>query len=337
VLAGCGHGEPFQAPDPWAVGPLVPGTVARLTYSTGRDRSAAWRADGSGILYAWEDVATPLRGWCLGVLPAAGGNRTQSRCGSQVPDTVEAWDDPAESGDGRLAYVRAKSQRNAYAPYSWALAVGRITDPRAADSILPIPMTPPSGPPIQAIGQVRWLDDATLVILGQRLFIGQRCRGCPVDTTATGRMLYILPAAGGSPVPLPGTEYASGVAVLGPDELLFTRGGDGHVYRLQPSTGTVTPFLDLSAGGIARDVSVGGGRVAAVVGGIVSWGLDPFVGDSTQADEGGLLVIAEVTGAAVQVVDPGFMIRRPELAPDGRSAVVVTANHPEDLYLVGLP
>lgn len=338
MLAGCGHGEAFQAPDPWASGPLVPGAVARLTFSAGRDQSPAWRGDGSGILYTWEDLATPLRGWCLGVMPAGGGSRTQSRCGVQVPDTVEAWDRAAESAEGRLAFVRAKSQRNAYAPYSWALAVGAITSPAAAESILPIPMTPPSGPPIRAIGQLRWLDDANLVILGQSLFIGQPCRGCAVDTIATGRMLYTMLATGGAtPVPLPGTEYVSSVAVVGPDEILFTRGGDGHVYHLRLSSGAVTPFLDLGAGGIARDLSVAGNRLVAVVGGQVTWSLDPNVGDSTQVDGGGVLVLVELAGNTVQTIDPGFAVRRPELSPDGRRVVLETGAHPADLFLLELP
>jgi len=315
----------------------VPGALARLTYSTGRDQAPAWRADGSGILYTWEDLATPLRGWCLGVLPAAGGSRTQSRCGVQVPDTVEAWDRAAESADGRLAYVRAKSQRAAFTPYSWALAVGSITNPSAADSILPIPMTPPSGPAIRAIGQVRWLDASTLLILGQNIFIGASTRGAPVDTVTTGRMLYTMPADGGAPVPVPGTDYVSSFAVRGPDEILYTRGGDGWVYRRQLSSGTTTPLLDLSAAGIVRDVSVSADRLVAVVGGTVTWGYDPLVGDSTQTDDGGVMVIVELTGNNVQTFDVGFWVRRPELSPDGRRVVFETAATPSDLYLAELP
>ena len=72
---------------------------------------------------------------------------------------------------------------------------------------------PPAGPPIRAVGHVGWLDPATLVILGQNLFIGARCRSCAVDTATAGRMLYTLPAAGGTPVPVPGTDYATSVAV----------------------------------------------------------------------------------------------------------------------------
>ena len=70
VLAGCGHGEAFQAADPHAQGPLAPGVVARLTYSAGRDRAAAWSA--RGLLYTYEDVVSTMRGWCLGMLPDSG-------------------------------------------------------------------------------------------------------------------------------------------------------------------------------------------------------------------------------------------------------------------------
>lgn len=337
VLAGCGHGEPFQAPDSLAQGPLVPGAVARLTYSAGRDQSPAWRADGSGILYTYEDVTTSVRGWCLGTLPAAGGSRVQSRCGVQKPESVETWDKAADAGDGRVAFVRALSLRAAYAPYAWSLAVGPAADPARATAILPIPYGPPVGPPIRAIGQVAWLDAATLVLLGQNLFVGERCKGCPVDTATAGRMLFTIPAAGGTPVPVAGTDYATSVAVRGPDEILFTRGGAAAVYRHALAAGATTPLLDFTGQGIVRDVAVAGDRVAVILGGNVTWGFDPAMGDSAQVDAGGTLVVVDLGSGAAWSADPAFPVRRPALSPDGRHAVVETPTRPADLYLVQLP
>jgi hypothetical protein len=337
VLAGCGHGEPFQTPDPFAHGPLVPGVVARVTYSAGRDQSPGWRADGSGILYTYEDLTTTVRGWCLGILPAEGGSRTQSRCGRQVADSVHAWDRAAESADGRVAFLRSISRSAALVPYDWSLMVGPSGDPAAASPILPIPFTPPSGPPIKGIGQIHWLDASTLIVLAESRFVGRPCRACAVDTVATGRMLYTIPAAGGTPVPVPGTDYASGVAVRGPDEIFFTRGGDAHVYRRALASGVTTAVLDFTGLGIVRDVAVAGDRLIAVVGGSVTWGFDPLVGDSTQADSGGVMVDVDLTRGTAQAVDVGFAVRRPALAPNARSVVVETAARPADLYLVQLP
>jgi hypothetical protein len=337
VLAGCGHGEPFQVPAQGSDGPLVPGPVARLTYSAGRDQSAAWRVDGSGILYTYEDLSAPVRGWCLGVLPAAGGSRVQSRCGRNTTDSIEAWDLAAESGDGRVAFTRARSLRAALAPGDWALVVGPAADPGAAAPVLTIPTTPPSGPAIRAVGQVAWLEASTLVVLGQNYFVGRPTPGAAIDTIATGRLLYSLPAAGGTPAPMAGTDYVSSVAVRGPDEILFTVGGRSTVYRRALAAGTNTPFLDFTGQGIVRDVSVAGDLVALVVGGNVTWGYDANVGDSTQVDAGGQLVVVNLVSGDTWAADASLRLRRPALAPDGRHVVVQTAARPADLYLLQLP
>ncbi len=337
MLAGCGHGEPFQVPAQGPDGPLVPGPVARLTYSAGRDQSAEWRVDGSGILYTYEDLAAPVRGWCLGVLPAAGGSRVQSRCGRNTADSIEAWDLATESGDGRIAFTRARSLRAALAPGDWALVVGPADDPGAAAAILAIPTTPPSGPAIRAVGQVAWLDASTLLVLGQNFFVGRPTAGAPIDTIATGRLLYTLPAAGGTPAPIAGTDYVSSVAVRGPDEILFTVGGRSVVYRRALASGVTTPLLDFAGQGVVRDVSVAGDLVAVILGGGVAWGYDPNVGDSTQVDAGGQLVVVDVVSGATFAADSSFRLRRPALSPDGRRVVVETAAHPADLYLLQLP
>ncbi len=337
MLAGCGHGEGFQAPDPWALGPLVPGAVARLTYSGGRDQSPSWRPDGTGILYSWEDLTTTARGWCLGVLPADGGSRTLSRCGRQQQDSVHAFDWAAEAADGRVAMVRALSLRFAFAPYDWALVVGSADDPVRGTPVQTIPFTLPSGRMVQGLSQVRWLDSATLIMVGERRFVGAPCRGCPIDTVAAGRLLLTVATAGGAAVEVPGTDYATSVAVRGADEVFFTRGGDTRVYRLARASGVITPVWDFGPGQVARDVQVAGDRLVAVVGGVVSWGLDPNVGDSTQVDEGGVLAVVDLAAGTTAFVDPGFRMRRPALSPDGRRAVVETGSTPGDLYLLALP
>ena len=337
VLAGCGHGEAFRAPDPWARGPLVPGAIARLTYSAGRDQSPAWRADGSGILYTFEDVTTGVRGWCLGVLPADGGSRTLSRCGLQRADSVYAYDWAAESPDGRIAALRAISLRFAFGPYDWALVVAPGTDPAAGTRVVSIPFTSTTGLLVQGLSQVRWLDPATLIMVGERRFVGAPCRGCAVDTVATGRMLLTIPASGGTPAVVAGTDYATSVAVRTSDEIFLTRGGDSRIYRRALAAGVTTAVWDFGPGQIARDVPVAGERLVAVVGGQVTWGLDPNVGDSTQVDGGGVLAVVELTSGTVQTLDPGFAVRRPALSADGRRAVVETGAGPADLYLMQLP
>ena len=124
VLAACGHGDPFQVPDPRATGPLTPGPLARLTYSAGRDQAAAWgRAPAGGIYYTLEDVDSPTRGWCLGLLPDSGGSRLATWCERTSPDSQAAFDEASPGPGGALAFLRAIGFRFAPTPSDWALMV----------------------------------------------------------------------------------------------------------------------------------------------------------------------------------------------------------------------
>jgi hypothetical protein len=338
VLAGCGHGEPFQVPDPSAGGPLVPGILARLTYSPGRDRAPHWRADGSAILYTYERTDRPLHDWCLGALPPDGGSRTASWCEVAQPDTQIAYDWVAEGPNGDLAYARSATRRNAYTSGDWWVRVAPGGNFARSVAVARVGLTPPGGPTLDGVQQIRWLDPTHLVYVAERRFVGRRCRSCPVDTTITGRLLLSLDLAGSQgPQSLPGTAYATGVAVRGPDEILFTRAGDSRVLRYTVSSGAITTAHDFGQGRIARDVQVVGDKLLAVVDGVVSVGYDSALGDTAQTDLGGDLAIVDLASGSEMKASIPFPVRYPALAPDGRRALVQTPIRPEDLYLVALP
>ena len=334
VLAGCGHGEPFQPGDYHPVEPLVPGAVARLTYNPGRDQSSSWSS--GGILYTFEQQTGVFRSWCLGLLPGAGGSRTRSWC-TTVTDSQIAYDWATEAG-GRLAYLRASGVPFAMTPVTWSVTVSEDGTPEHGVALSPVVVTVPGAPGVQAAEQLRWLDSTTLVWVGALGFVGSQCRGCPVDTITSGRVLLTQDIRQpGLPTVLPGTDYATSVAVRGPDELLYTRGGSAYIYRLVVSTGVSTVLHDLSAFGIVRGVQVSGDVIVAVVGGAVSFGLDPLFGDSAQADPGGNLVVLDMVTGTTTLIQLAFSIRDPALAPDGRRVTVQSAATPEDVFLVALP
>ena len=334
VLAGCGHGEPFRPVDYHPVEPLVPGSFARLTYDPGRDQSSSWSS--GGILYTYEQQTGGFRSWCLGLLPGTGGSRTRSWC-TLVTDSQIAFDWAAESG-GRLAYLRAAGRPFAMTPVTWSVTVSEDGDPGHGAALSPVVVTVPGAPGLQAAEQLRWLDSTSLVWVGAIRFVGRPCLGCPVDTVTSGRVLLMQDIRQpGLPVVLPGTDYATSVAVRGPDEVLYTRGGDAHIYRLVLSTGASTTFQDLTAYGIVRDVQVSGDLLVAIVGGTVSFGLDPLLGDSAQADAGGNLLVLDLATGASTLLTQSISVRYPALAPDGRRVTVQSAATPEDVFLVALP
>jgi hypothetical protein len=335
VLAGCGHGDAFQAATPHPSGPLVPGPVARLTYSIGRDRSSSWSPQG--IVYTNENVVSVVRGWCLGVLPDSGGSRTHLWCDTP-PDSQVAYDWAAESPGGRLAYVRAAGLPLSISPGWWWVMVSDDGEPRHGVPLVPVVLTPPGGPPLQSVEQLRWLDSTRLVWVGDHAFFGAPCRGCPIDTIASGRILLTMDTRGDTlPTVLAGTDYATSVAVRGNDEIFYTRGGDARVFRRVVSTGVTTVVWDFTASGIVRDVQVAGDRLVAIIGGAVSFAYDGTFGDSLQSDAGGDLVVADLATGAEQRLSLPFPVRHPALSADGRHVVVETALAPEDLYLVALP
>jgi len=334
VPAACGHGEPYAATDLHPTGAREPGAVARLTYSTGRDRSSGWAS--GGILYTYEDITTLGRPWCVGLLTDAGGSRTRSWCAQS--DSLVAYDWASEGPGGELAYLRASSLPFALAPVTWGVMVSASGDPAHGTEISPVVLTLPGAPPLQGAEQLRWLDANRLVWLGMRRLVGAPCRTCATDTIQSGRLLLIQDTRqSGLPSALAGTDYATSVAVRGEDELLYTRGGDNRLHRYVVSTGVSTVLWDFAAAGVVRDVQVFGDFVVAVLGGTVTWSFDPELGDSIQRDFGGDLVTLDLVSGTMWSAGLPFSIRYPALARDGRRAVVQSVARPEDIYVVALP
>jgi len=156
---------------------------------------------------------------------------------------------------------------------------------------------------------------------------------------------------GSTPQRIPGTENASGVSPgATADQIYYTVSGDSRVYRRTLSTGVIDVAHDFGAAGLARDVHVVGNRMAAVVGGRVSYGIDPLFGPTQWDSGGGVHVVDLQSGADVTLDGPG-LFRRPQLSPSGAGLVVevypliLSGDNPpdtvvsrrSDLYLYGLP
>ena len=135
---------------------------------------------------------------------------------------------------------------------------------------------------------------------------------------------------------LPGSDQASSVAVAG-DTIYFTVDGDSRVFRLTSLT-NVSVVHDFG-GLIARDVQVLPGRLVAVVGGNVSYTMDPTLGTMVQRDGGGPLHLVNLqTGGDVQFTPDTLLFRHPALSPSGDNLIAeLVTDTTTDLWMVSVP
>lgn len=345
LVSACGHEAPLK---PGVYPPNQPagsGSLVRATFNPGADLGPSWLPDGRGFLYTVERIDRDDLDRCLALLPAAGGTIEREIC-DRIPDaddSVDAYTAAAVSSDGRLAFVRATASLSVgwpVAPYAQQLVVAPMDHPDRARVLQTIPYPGPSGRIHQAVTHVHWLGDSSLVYVGQKVNYSAPCPGCDLDTLPTGLEVVRLDFSGPATVltMLPGTDQASSVTAAGNDTVYFTVNGDSRVFRLQVSSGALSTAHDFGAGNIARDVTVAAGRLAAVVGGKVSFGDDPALGP-VQRDSGGTLVMVDLAnGTETALTPPLEFYRRAALAPDGRHVVAERLlGRTTDLYLVEAP
>ena len=343
---GCTHDQPMSVGSFTPSGPRGSVVPVRLTYNPGEDLGPVWLPDGNGFFYTMERLDESDQDRCLVLMPAGGGSIAREIC-DHTPaavDSVDAFSAAAIAPDGRLVYVRATASLAAgwpVAPHDQQLVLGMLADPFTVRVLLPsIPYPGPSGRIHQGVAQVRWLDDSSLVYVGQQVSYPAVCMSCVLrDTLASG--LEIVRLDFGSPNPvlrvLPGTDQASAVAVAGSDTLFFTVNGDTRIFRLTLANDSVTVFHDFGSGNIARDVQADAGRVIAVVGGNVSFTPDSVVG-GIQRDSGGTIVLVDPASGSETSIAAGRLFRHPALSPDGQRIVAESyAGRATDLWLLETP
>lgn len=359
AVIGCGHTEPFGTPPAGTDQPFDPSPPVRLTLNRGADRRAAWLPDGSSILYSTQPLGRQDYDVCLAVLPPSGGRQRALTCDLSPTSgtSTDALESAAPATDGRLAFVAATSGIGARVPDAEAIVLASVDDPAGRRVLRPVPYMIPGGRAHGGISQLRWMGPDRLLYLGELVTVLTPCQTCVKDTLRSGLDVVWLsvndPSA--SPQRVPGTDYASGVSPgSSEDEIYYTLGGDARVYRQVLSTGAVSVAYDFGVSGIARDVHVVGNRMAAVVGGRVTFGTDPSLGP-TQWDSGGVLHVVNLQDGSDVTLDGPGLFRRPQLSPSAASVVAevypliitipvpgtplrdTTVSRIGDLYLYGQP
>lgn len=356
IAWGCGHTEPFSSPPYGTDAPFDPTPPQRLTYNEAADRAPSWTPDGGGLLYSSQQTTRLDDDLCAALLPPTGGRQTGLWC--DIPGNIgqtDAVEWPAVGPEGRLAFVGATGTIGGLSPVQQGIELAATLDPAGAQMVRSFPYTPPGSTEQFTAEAIRWLDANRLVYLGQQFSSQAICPTCAVDTLRVTQAVTILDlAAPGSPAAIPGTATATGVAVdPGGGAILYTLAGDTRVYRFELATSAVQVAHDFGAAGIARDVHRVGNRLAAIVGGRVAVAPHPILG-TAQYDTGGFVHVVDLNTQEDVVVDfPGWLFRRPALAPTGdrlaaegyrliltplQPGVVDTAvDRSGDIYLFGAP
>ena len=318
LLLGCGHTEPFATPSNGTDQPFDPTPPVRLTLSPGADRWPTWLPDGSGILYGAQELARSDRDVCLAQLLPGGGQQTMIWC--DVPVGAE-WTDgllsPGVALDGRLAYLATSHTVNGLAPEINGLRVAPALDPFGGAVALRLPYQRAGGS-IAALSHLRWLGDDRLAFVAQSVRHRDLCPPCPQDTLVANVAVELLTLGEAAAVPVPGTEFASGLAALPESgDLLYTLDGDTRIFRRNLAINAVSVVHDFGAAGIARDLHLAGNRLAVVVGGRVGGIVDPVLGPM-QWDSGGVIHLLDLGGGpAVALEATDRIFRRPALSPAG--------------------
>ena len=328
TVTSCSHSDAFTPADPATDQPFSSIPPVRLTYSPLADLTPAWLPDGSAIIYAFGDAVSRLQNdQCLGIMPPTGGSRRDiCNLGPFASDSTDTFSSPAVSAGGQLAYVRGSKPLTAQDERYLALVSGPLSDPARFATARTFPFQA-DGAFYTTAEDLSWLGDTRLLVLGMT-DTSILCADPPVCSFSvlvrSGRdiLLADLVAGGAVLTPLPGTAWATSVARGGSDaEFYYTVAASSVVRRAALTGGASSVAHDFGAGGIARDVTVAGSRMAAVVGGFVTV-YDDGAGNPIQQDVAGHLVLVDLgSGAEQELTAPLTLFRHPALAPDGSSVV----------------
>ena len=336
AVAGCGHTAPFSIDEGGSAGPLIPGQPARITYNPGQDLIPVWLPDGSAFVFTAERRDRADHDRCFAFVPGTGGTISRYVCSTVAPDdTLNVYDEPAFQGDS-VAYVRASTERflPGLGPDRQALVIAPIANPLTARVLQTIPFTTSWGATYDAISHVASLGPGRVAFIGEHVTFPRPCSSCVADTVRIGIGIVIadISAAGLALTRMPDGDSASSLAPsANGDTVYFTRNNDTRVFRRTLSTAVTDTLLDFVVG-VARDLSVSGGKLAAIVGGAPA--------SPTQSDSGGSLQIVEGQ-TIMRLGNVTWRFRRPALSPDGTRLVASAWNGAPppnaDLWLFELP
>jgi hypothetical protein len=343
LVAGCAHGEALDFRNQPESGPFDPGPPVVLTLNLLEDQYPSWLPDGSGILYSYIPDPTGSRDRCLGLLPAGGGQITETMCyrRDNADDSTDVIVQATARTSHEIAWLEQHNLRSRRVPDYGGIVIGTLVDGAPTTRVVSLPYVAASGSIHATVTDLRWLSAQQLAYIGNDIIVRAPCIGCRPDTVVVAKEVMLVNRQGGPPQILSGSEQTTSIwPTADSTGLYYTLGGDSRVYRRSLAGGAPAVIHDFGSAGIARDISVVGNRLAAIVGGNVSYGSEPLI-PLRQIDSGGTLVTVDLDSGAEQVRSIlGTCFRRAVLSPTAATVVVeaVDERSPNpDLLLFTVP
>ena len=318
LALGCSHSEPFAEENRQLDQLFAGGEPARLTFGDGVGEPG-WLPDGGGLVYAGSTLTGMAPDRCLFEIPATGGTVRRETCdAAPLADIVDTYAYPAASGD-RLAFYYQNAVLGT-APTVAGVYAAPLAAPVVSTPMRSMPYLAPDGVFYVAASHVTWLGPGEILFIG---YSEQTVQPCPPPCDPI-RVVYPLALLRGAAVPGAVFTAVAGIAfptsaVPGatPDEIYYTLANDSRIHHRVLSTGAERVVWDFATEGIVRDLTIAGGRLAAVVGGKVRVWLEP-AGPLQSPDEGGHLHVLDLgTGDQRRLTGDDRWFRHPALSPGG--------------------
>lgn len=322
-VAACEHNVVFQPHESPPVPPLGSGSFHRITFNTGPDVFPSWLGNGNEVAYSFDGSDELGSDRCIALIDSTGGTQRRFPC-RPAPgvEFVERSDWPVSRPNGQLAYVweMVRVGSGTDVPDSAYLY---LDDGSAAGSrrvAFAFPYVETGVRLYHTLTHLSWLNADTLVAVAVTATITRDCPSCPFRPVRIGKdvVLFNVAHTPASLIVVPGTTNASSVTAgaTGAGDIYYTVAGDSQVWHRVLATGATAAVHDFGAAGIARDVQVSGSRLVAVVGGNITYRLDPL--GAVQDDSGGPLhMLALDTGVDSILPDSAVLYRHPTLRPPG--------------------
>lgn len=343
VVSACSHGEPLKPEDQGTDQPLSSGTPTQLTYSEWDDRYPAWSSSGGSFFYTFQDVLSSQGDRCIGEMRATGGQVTRSRCpvNDNADDSTDVFVEPTPRDDGTLAWVELHNLAGRVIWDNGRLVLGTMAPTGATRTLVRFPFITAAGHTHYVASHLRWLTPRQLAYIGTDVLVRAPCRDCKPDTLLLPQDVMLLDTdTDAAPVPLASSAGTTSIWPDGQGGFFFTLQGDSRVYRRGVDPGSIVEAHDFGIDGVARDISVVGTTLVAVVGGNTFLLNEPGFG-TVQMDNGGPVMTADLTSHQRTVFpSDSIFFRRPVLAPGGRSVVAEGIRNPEpspNLWLYQVP
>lgn len=185
AVSACGHTEPFTGLGVDQQGPFNGATPLRLTFNSDADYSAAWAADGKGILYTYSDRSRADHDRCLAMLPATGGTRVFTLCDNRPghADSAETITSAALSEDGELLYLVGSSLPVGQLPARITLFQADTATPFNRRALVTLPSDVGGGLRPNWLLDVTWVGPDEFLAMATDLTLVPQCAGCLLRDT----------------------------------------------------------------------------------------------------------------------------------------------------------